>query len=78
MRLQSRSVSVTAGLKWAPEMDPNVRISANSPAPVAVEFSNSSRPALPGDSRCAAIPDPTTIASSSAVPMASAVSSRAS
>ena len=45
----------------------------DSPAPVAVEFSSSCKPVLPGESRCAAIPEPTTIATRNAVPTASAL-----
>src|SRR6266852_2948933 len=56
------SPSVTAGLKWAPEIGPKVRISATRAAPPA--------------RRSPMIPDPTTAARSSAVPTASAVSRR--
>ncbi len=65
------------GLKCAPDTDPKARISATSAAPVAIEFSSNCRPVSPGDSRCAAIPEPTTTATSSAVPSASAVARRA-
>src|SRR5215471_1989702 len=73
-----RSAIVTTGLKCAPETGPSARISATSPAPVAVEFSSSCKPVLPGDSRCAAIPEPTTIETRSAVPTASALAGRRS
>ena len=43
-----------------------------SPAAVAAAFSSSSRPVLPGDRLCAAIPDPITTAASKALPMNSA------
>src|SRR6266496_2431858 len=49
---------------------------ANSPAAVAAAFSTSSRPVWPGDSRCAAIPDPITTAARNALPKNSAVSRR--
>ena len=71
-----RSASVTTGLKCAPETGPNARISATSPAPVAIEFSSSCSPMSSGESRCAAMPEPTTIATSSAVPTASALARR--
>src|SRR5713101_5422217 len=51
---------------------------ANSPAAVAAAFSSSSRPVLPGDRRCAAIPDPITTAARKALPRNSAVSRRGS
>ena len=47
----SRSASVTTGLKWAPETEPNARISATSPPAVAIEFSSSCRPTSSGESR---------------------------
>ena len=72
-----RSASVTTGLKCAPDTDPNARINATSPAPVAIEFSSSCSPTSSGDRRCAAIPEPTTIATRNAVPTASAVARRA-
>src|ERR1700689_834673 len=49
---------------------------ANSPAAVAADFSSSSRPVSEGDSRCAAIPDPITIAARNALPRNSAASRR--
>ena len=72
-----RSASVTTGLKCAPDTGPNARISATSPAPVAIEFSRSCRPTSFGDIRCAAMPDPTTIATRKPEPSASAVALRA-
>src|SRR5208283_1455801 len=45
-----------------PETGPNMRMVANSPVAVAAAFSSSSSPVLPGDSRCAAIPEPITAA----------------
>jgi hypothetical protein len=49
---------------------------ANSPAAVAAAFSSSSSPVSPGDSRCAAIPDPITSAARKPLPRNSAVSRR--
>src|ERR671910_1760371 len=72
-----RSASVTTGLKWAPETGPNATIRAASPAPVAAAFSSSWSPRSPGDRRWAAMPEPTTTATSSAVPTASAARRRA-
>ncbi len=47
---------VTTGLKCAPDTGPSARISATSPAPVAIEFSSSWSPTSCGESRCAADP----------------------
>jgi hypothetical protein len=55
---------------------PNIKMIGNSPAAVAAAFSSSSRPVSPGDSRCAAIPGPITMAARKAVPSNSAVSRR--
>src|SRR5581483_1979503 len=74
---RTRSASDTTGLKWAPETVPKARIRATSPAPVAIEFSRSSRPASPGLSRWAKMPEPTTVATRKAVPSASEVALRA-
>ncbi len=49
---------------------------ANSPAAVAAEFSSSCRPVSDGDSRCAAIPEPITIAARNALPRNSAARRR--
>ncbi len=65
-------------MKWPPETGPNIKMIANSPAAVAAAFSSSSRPVLPGDRRCAAIPDPITTAARKALPPNSAVSRRGS
>src|SRR5690349_22752721 len=48
----------------------------NSPAAVAAAFSTSSSPVWPGESRCAAIPEPITTAARNALPRNSAVSRR--
>ncbi|HEX9334321.1 MAG TPA: hypothetical protein VF892_00495, partial [Pseudonocardiaceae bacterium] len=66
----------TTGLKWAPLTGANIRMIANSPAAVAAAFSVSRRPVSPGESRCAAIPDPITSAASSRLPRYSANSLR--
>ena len=44
---------------------------------MAVLFSSNCNPTWPGDSRCAMIPEPTTTATSSPVPITSASSRRA-
>src|ERR1700690_502225 len=49
---------------------------ANSPAAVAAAFSSSSSPVAPGDSRCAAIPEPITRAARNPLPRNSAVTRR--
>ena len=69
---------VTTGLKCAPETGPNIRISTANPNTVAVLFSSSCNPVLPGDSCWAAIPDPTTTLTSRPVPMTSASNRRGS
>ncbi len=73
----TRSARVTTGLKCAPDTGPSARISATSAAPVAIEFSSSCSPTSSGERRCAEMPEPTTTATSSAVPDASAVARRA-
>src|ERR1039458_83632 len=49
---------------------------ANSPAFLAAAFSSSSSPTALGDSRCAAMPEPTTTAARKALPSSSASSRR--
>src|SRR5262245_39973127 len=71
-RPSSQSAAVTTGLKWAPEMGPNIKISTASPNTVAVEFSSSCSPTSAGDSCAAAMPEPTTTVTSSALPTNSA------
>ena len=66
----------TAGLKCAPEIGANVMINATRAAAVAMVLANRAIAWLPPDSRSPMMPDPTTAASSIAVPMASAVSRR--
>ena len=73
---RAASASDTTGLKCAPETGPNIKMTANSPAAVAAEFSSSSSPVSPGDRRWAAIPEPMTIAARNALPRNSAASRR--
>ena len=63
-------------MKWPPETGPNIKMIANSPAAVAAAFSSSCRPVWPGDSRCAAMPEPITTAARNALPRNSAVTRR--
>src|SRR5664280_165188 len=65
---KAASTKDTTGLKWAPEIGPNIKMMANRPVAVAAAFSKSWSPALPGDSVCAAIPEPMTIVASKALP----------
>ena len=58
----------TTGLKCAPETGPSIRISTVSPSAVARLFSSSCSPTSSGESRCAAIPEPTTTVTSRPVP----------
>ena len=51
-------------------------ISAYSAPPVAMALASSASPTFPPDSRSAMMPEPTTAASSSAVPKASATTGR--
>ena len=60
-----RSTRVTTGLNAA-ETGCSARISATSTAPVARLFSSSCRPTSSGDSRLAAMPEPTTAATRNA------------
>ena len=63
------TVATIAGLFFAfmPSAPPPAIVI--NPAPVAVEFSSNSNPTLPGERRCAAMPEPTTIATRNAVPI---------
>src|SRR2546423_7847440 len=73
---KARSARVTTGLKWAPDTGARARISATSAPEVAAAFSSNSSPRLPGDNRAAAMPEPTTAATSRPVPRSSARSRR--
>src|SRR3954471_12688484 len=73
---KQRSASVTTGLKWAPETEPNARMSATRPPAVAIEFSSSCSPVSFGERRWAKMPEPTTTATRRPVPTASAVALR--
>ncbi len=64
--------SVTTGLRCPPEIGPSASSSAISPPPVASEFASNASAVLPPASCCARMPEPTTTATSSAVPSPSA------
>ena len=49
MPLCDGSASETAGLKWAPETGPNVRISATKAAPVVIVFASKAIATFPPD-----------------------------
>ena len=70
------SANDTTGLKCAPDTGPNIKMMANSPAAVAAAFSSSCSPVFPGDSCCAAIPEPITNAARKALPRNSAARRR--
>src|SRR6476646_9314288 len=74
----TRSARLTTGFRCAPDTEPTARMIATSPAAVAAAFSNSCSPTSPGDSRWAAMPEPTTTATSSMVPRNSARARRGS
>src|SRR5882672_6725993 len=69
---RTASASVTTGLKCAPERGVNATISAIRAKPVASELASSAIAVLPPARRSPMMPEPTTAASSSAVPTASA------
>src|SRR5689334_17170161 len=62
------SAKVTAGLKWAPDTGPNVKIRATSAAPVAIVFASRAMATFPAASLSAMIPDPITVETSKQVP----------
>ena len=66
-----------AALRVAQELS-EIEAIANNPAAVEAAFSNSSRPTSCGESWCAAIPEPITIAARNADPSSSASRRRAS
>src|SRR6478672_6992106 len=68
--------SVTAGLKCAPEMGPNVKIRVTSIAPVAAVLASKAMATLPPASFSPMIPEPTIAARSKPVPKASAARRR--
>ena len=63
---------LTAGLKWAPDTGPNMRMSTVRIAPVGSVLQRSASAAFPPDRVAAMMPEPTTAASKKAVPKASA------
>ena len=73
----ARNESVTAGLKCAPEIEPQVKINATRAPPVAMAFSRSCRPTSLGERLVAMMPEPTTATISKAVPSPSASALRA-
>ena len=69
--------SDTAGLKCAPETGPSARIRTTRMAPVGMVLPSSARAMLPPASFSAMMPEPTTVATRSPVPSASAAMRRA-
>ena len=72
-----RNDNVTAGLKCAPEIGPNIKIKTTRIAPVAMVLPSSAIPSLFGDKVSPMIPEPITQANRKAVPISSPVSLRA-
>jgi len=77
-RPSAQSTADTTGFRCAPDTGASTAMITASPATVASEFSSRSSPAAPGDRRTAMIPEPTTTATSSPVPVNSASARRAS
>ena len=62
-------MSVTTGLKCAPEIGPNRTINTYKPAPVAMLFPSKATAAFPAPRVSPINPEPATMASSNAVPI---------
>ena len=73
---RTRNAAVTAGLKCAPEIRPSMVINTARMAPVASVLPSRATASLPSARFSAMIPEPTTVASSSSVPRASAANLR--
>src|SRR5688572_31040979 len=73
---RSRIASVTAGLKCAPDTGPSTTISTYNTAAVAPAFASNATPSFPSDNATPMIPEPTTVASNTQVPSASASNAR--
>jgi len=63
-------------LKWAPDTGPNTVISTESIPAVAMVLPSSATPSEGADRACAMMPEPTTVATSRAVPRHSATTRR--
>ena len=75
-RPDEASASVTAGLKCAPEIGPNVKIKVTNVAPVARVLASRAMAILPSASLSPMMPEPTTAARRNAVPKTSATMRR--